>query len=394
MNTLFISVPILDECNWVSFLLESLKAQKDRKFELWVCVNQPDSWWETQPDICKNNQLIISMLTSCNATFPIHIIDRSSPGKGWSGKQSGVGWARKTLMDTVSEKANPNDIIVSLDADTTIPPHFLSDIRLAFEKNPKSVGLVAPYLHPICGESELDRAMLRYEIGLRYYLIHLRSTGSIYDYTALGSAFSTQVWAYQKSGGMTPKTSGEDFYFLQKLCKMGPLLKPTIKPVNPGVRCSSRVPFGTGPAIATGMKGDWSRYPIFDAKSFDSIRQTIALFPSLFKQNEATPMDHFFNHIFGDSDIWSPLRANFTSVNQFVHACHTKCDALRLFQFLRLNHQHGRDDKRFMNGMAKLFPNDPFWHTLQKEGVSFKRDTIAKLDKIRHELFQKDHHDT
>jgi glycosyltransferase involved in cell wall biosynthesis len=213
---IYIALPVMDEMERLPNLIKAIQAQTIQDFKLIVCVNQPDSWWDNPLKIavCNANQSAIAYLQSLNDER-ITIIDKSSKGKGWLPKAYGIGVARKLLMDHISSIGNKNDIIISMDADTVFNTGYFSSLDENLRLNPVASAISVPYYHQLSGEVELDRAMLRYEIYMRSYSINMWRIKSPYSFTALGSAIALPVCAYKAVGGMTPKLSGEDFYFLQ-----------------------------------------------------------------------------------------------------------------------------------------------------------------------------------
>ncbi|MCK5839711.1 MAG: glycosyltransferase, partial [Bacteroidales bacterium] len=247
MPKIYIALPVLDEYEYIRNFIQCLSNQTYTDFKLVVCVNQPDDWWEDpdKTDICIGNQKTIQYLSGITA-FAVEIIDRSSKGNGWTGKQYGVGWARKTIMDEINLEAFNNDIIVSLDADTEFNPGYLKSIVETFTHNIDSTALAIPYYHKLTNDEHADRAILRYEIYMRYYAVNMLRIDNSYAFTAIGSAMAIPVKAYRAVGGITPHYSGEDFYFLQKLKKYGSILNWNDEWVYPAARFSDRVFFGTG----------------------------------------------------------------------------------------------------------------------------------------------------
>jgi glycosyltransferase involved in cell wall biosynthesis len=281
----YIALPAMNESDNIEAFVECCLKQTYSDFILVVCVNQPDDWWEGQDkvNICNNNQSTLRILNKIK-DIPIVIIDRCSKGKGWKGKDFGVGWARKTAMDHINKQAEANDIMVSLDADTRFNPGYFESIKDNFKHHPDAAALSVPYYHELTGDDQKDRAILRYEIYMRYYAINLWRIGSPYNFTAIGSAMALPVWAYRAIGGITPHKSGEDFYFIQKLRKYGNVLTWNKEKVYPAARYSDRVFFGTGPAMIKGRDGDWSSYPIYPFELFDEVKATYDLFPVLFEK--------------------------------------------------------------------------------------------------------------
>lgn len=380
----------MNEFDYLNKTLESLQQQTISNFSIYICVNQPESYLNNlnKQHIYKNNQQLLGYLNDLNMSN-LTIIDHSSSGKGWIGKLHGVGQARKVIMDEIIKKADDSDLIVSLDADTLLPNNYLAQIQNAFRQNSKAIGISAPYYHQLTGHSDLDRAILRYEIYMRYYLLNLFRISSPYAFSALGSAMAVSVKAYKKIGGMTPKLSGEDFYFLQKLKKCGSLIIDLPCPVYPAARYSDRVFFGTGPALIKGAGGDWESYPIYADDLFDEIAKTYHCFTNLFTdENLITPLDDFMQSIFKAEKIWQPLRNNNKSADNFVKACHEKLDGLRILQFLKDKNQYDQrsDEEKLSVFIQKYYPlSEISSDTLVIK--DFSSDSIETLNKLRNFLY-------
>ncbi len=391
---IFIALPVLNELEYISVCLNSISKQSYRNFELWVCVNQPESWHNdvSKKEIIKNNQQVLELLGSIT-DIPIKIIDKSSAGNGWDNKKGCVGWARKVIMDAISPIADKNDIILSLDADTEFGEYYFQTIINIFEKKPKAVALSNPYYHKLTDNEVLNRAVLRYEIYMRYYAINMFRIKSPYSYTALGSAIAVPNWAYIAIGGITPKKSGEDFYFLQKLTKYGNIVKYNTENVFPATRYSDRVFFGTGPALIKGSTGDWQSYPIYHFSLFDNIKKTQDLYPSLFTNSIDTPLSYFLAEQFNEEDVWQPLRNNFKNVKQFINACHHKVDGLRLLQYLKtMQKQILQSDETNLKDYFLAFYSNKELNELKVnfETFSFSQSSIEELNKIREFLKQQE----
>ena len=387
-----IAIPSMDEFELLPNTIECIKKQKAEHYNIFVCINQPDVWWKdaNKQSICFNNQNTLDYLNEQKAKMPnLFIIDKSSKGKGWRLKHSGVGHARKVLMDAIVEKANDNDIIVSMDADVEVSSNYLASVEKIFGRNPKAVALANPYYHRLSGIEDIDRNMLRYEIYMRSYTINMLRINSPYSFTAFGSVISLPVWAYRKIRGITPKSSGEDFYLLQKLRKMGTVLLHNDEIVYPATRISHRVPFGTGPAISKSMDDLQASYPIFHHSFFDEISETYKLFEELFHKDTQTPMTDFFSHIFKSDDIYTPLRNNFKSREKFIHACHNKVDGLRVFQYLKWRSASNKisENKSLDDLLELLYKNG----LIQKEDIKpvcFLSSGINEINTCRDLLFR------
>ncbi len=393
-NHLSIAVPMMAERDNVEPLLEALRRQTYRDFTLYCCVNQPEpDATATSParhsfsqeellSLRSNNQETLQLLQR-EKEIPIYIIDRSSPGNGWQGKQTGVGQARKLLFEAIAQ-AGDNELIVSLDADTTFPDDYLQCVHEEMNRHEEAFALAVPYYHPLGGDETTDRAMLRYELYMRHYMLNLLLIQSPYAFSALGSAMVFPMWAYRRVGGITPLQGGEDFYLMQKFAKCGTLLRHVESCVYPQGRVSHRVPFGTGPAIATGVEGIRSRYSFFPLEAYRQVEETFRLFPSLFERDCETPMSPFLRETLKTTDLWGPLRKNFPTREHFVHACIERVDGLRILQFLR--RCQGRENDE-MRTFLDLFP---LLHLDICSDINFETSPIEQLNSIRDQLFEKE----
>lgn len=392
---LFIAIPALNEADYLPQTLQAIREQKTIfPYEIFVCINQPEAWWsiDEKAEICRNNQRTLSELQAIR-DLPLHIIDRSSPRMGWTGKNFGVGWARKCLFDTILEKAESTDILISLDADTRIPPDYLQSIGDNFRSNHRTAALSLPYYHPATGQEEINRAMLHYEIYMRNYYLLLSKIDSPYSFTAIGSAMAIKCGLLKQIGGITPIKSGEDFYLIQKLCKIAQVGIDNACCVYPAARLSNRVFFGTGPALIKGIQDDWESYPIYHHQLFEEIKTFYDNIPRLFIEDIPTAFGEFLQTQFKTQQLWQPLRKNFKDYPHFCRAVHEKADALRILQYLKQEQKRQqlsdedalRDNLRYLNinsivpeGCMSDFPTE--WLSSLREAL-FLKEKAARHEK-------------
>jgi glycosyltransferase involved in cell wall biosynthesis len=393
-SDVYLCLPVLNESANLPALLSSLREQSHQRFTLIACVNNYEHW-RNNPELlkqCEDNRLSLELLSHVE-DLDVVVIDRSSPGNGWPQKKGGVGWARKVAMDHAYEMSKERDLIVCMDADTYYPSDFIQKVVARFSEHPQMDGLAIPYFHILAGD-QTDRLILRYEIYMRYYLLNMLMINNPYAFTAIGSAMASTSKAYGRIGGITPVKSGEDFYFIQKLVKNGILGTWCDTRAYPSPRMSSRVLFGTGPAIIKGSAGDWNSYPLYPKASFDKVKRTFELFPDLYSGRVATPMDDFIREQFRDPDIWTPLRNNFKDRKNFVKACQRKIDGLRILQFLRKNRaSRPVEDSAVLSEFVK---NEFGSSILSPSGIhidalQFDTSSIQTLDVIRNRLFELEH---
>jgi glycosyltransferase involved in cell wall biosynthesis len=201
-------------------------------------------------------------------------IDASSKGQELPGK-GGVGMARKLGMDSALEYIDWNDdpIIISLDADTIVEKNYLEAIERFFDEH-KNISAASVNFKHLPGKTfEEDKAIRKYEYLIRCYVENLRKAGSPYAYHAIGSAIACRTVAYVRAGGMKLHRGGEDFYFMQGLRKLGPIMEITDTIVYQSARPSDRVPFGTGPKVQESLNG--KELKLYNSKIFVMLKETL-----------------------------------------------------------------------------------------------------------------------
>jgi len=181
-----------------------------------------------------------------DATGPdILIIDRFSPGYSITKKQ-GVGLARKIGMDIAASLINQGVIsrrwLFTTDADAELPEDYFCI---------ETEGTDAAFLHPFkrVAQPGLSLPMQLYELSMLYYVAGLRWANSPYAYPTIGSTISCSLDCYAAVRGFPKRSTGEDFYLLNKLRKTGEVRLGGGNPINISGRFSDRVPVGTGQAI-------------------------------------------------------------------------------------------------------------------------------------------------
>ena len=163
----------------------------------------------------------------------IGLIDASSAGKELPQKDAGVGLARKIGMDLallILDYNSPRKkILICLDADCTVDKIILTEIVNNFNARNLSAAVVN-YSHRIENCNEELKAIICYEIFLRYYELGLKYAKSPYAFPTIGSTIACDYESYIKSEGMNKRKAAEDFYFLEKLAKNYPVERLKLQP--------------------------------------------------------------------------------------------------------------------------------------------------------------------
>lgn len=325
-------IPACAERDWLPATLASLAAQRDVTFEVWVAVNHAAN---ATAAVIADNHASLLWLRQQRYAFPLHVLDASG-ANGPTIAQAGVGWARDLLARTIIAARGTDTILVSLDADTTLDEGYLAAVADAFASYPNAVGLAAPYYHRVPADPDLAYGLLRYELYMRYYQLQLWRIGCPYAFLALGSAMAFRAHAFLQIGGIPHRQAGEDFYFLSKLRKLGPLMRWLPQRVYPASRPSQRVPFGTGALIGSALAQQQKRFPFYDPDDFERIGATYRIWPQWFEAEVADfPLREFWQARLGGTGVVAKLRRNARDAQAFVRACHEKVDGLRILQALR-----------------------------------------------------------
>ena len=256
--------------------------------------------------------------------------------------------------------------------------------------------VAVPYYHDLNpADEEQSRAMLRYEIYMRNYAINLLKINSPYGFTALGSAIAMRAGALRKVGNITPFQSGEDFYLVQKFCKMGGLRLFNSECVYPAGRYSDRVPFGTGPAMLKGKGNDWSSYPIYPYTCFQPVSEAYSHLEELYKGEYSAKDNDFLFFLQKDlqkKDIWSDIRRNVADFAHFVKAFHQKADGLRILQYVRAKNIQNTENESdiLISNIQRWLPDEvPSWLIAGNSLTSFParllnevRDSLFRLEQV------------
>lgn len=176
------------------------------------------------------------------------LIDASSAGHRFPRKQ-GVGLARRIGCDVAVALARRGLLqaryVGAADGDATL----LSGYVRALERPPGSTAALFPFEHVSGGDERVLEATRLVECSWRHYVLGLAWAGSPFAFQTVGSCLAPEIVAYSQARGFPRREAGEDFHLLAKLAKLGEvecLAEPVVRLT---ARVSSRVPFGTGPAV-------------------------------------------------------------------------------------------------------------------------------------------------
>jgi hypothetical protein len=272
-------------------------------------------------------------------------VDAASPGRELPPKIGGVGLARKIGFDLALARLdcrNGPGILISLDADTLCRPDYLPAITRHF-RNSRVSGAVISFCHQDGATPAGDRAIRRYELFLRTYVLGLDRAGSPYAFHTIGSAMSCSAEAYAKAGGMKVREAGEDFYFLEHLAKGGGISKVKGTVVYPSARPSHRVPFGTGRSMSRLLADEEGAVLFYQARCFQVLGEWLGLVHQSLDsdadsiQKEAEKISsHLVDYLtkIKFNTYWTKLRKNFTSGPVLGKGFHDWFDGLKTMKLI------------------------------------------------------------
>jgi hypothetical protein len=361
-------IPVLAESAYLFRTLDSLAANPAEALArtLVICVvNNRAAPHVDHAHVADNAATLNRLhdLIEITASLRIGYVDASSPGHELPPKE-GVGLARKIGLDTglatIAPDAAPG-LLLCLDADSPVETTYLNEIHNHFTACGDGSAVVA-YAHPLDGpESE---AIIRYELFLRYHTLGLRYAQSPYAFHTIGSTIACTADSYAAVTGMPRRQAAEDFYFLQKLAKAGPVGHIMSTTVYPAARPSWRVPFGTGASIAQHSPADPLCEEVYHPQCYAFLRAWIELVTAMPDADAQDLLDRsraielelgYFLEAQGFGDAWPRIQDHAPRTAQRLQQFHGWFDG---FKTLKLIH-HLRDtaypSQPLVNAIHTLF---------------------------------------
>jgi glycosyltransferase involved in cell wall biosynthesis len=284
---------------------------KENNLQTMECLNALVKRKSIQ-SIKQDKELYPLLVKVSDANMKLGYIDASSKGYEIPCHAGGVGMARKIGMDNalrlLRNNSSPNNVILSLDADTLVSPDYLSTVKKYFQSEVKTA--IVAYEHQMPDDLVGQAAIVCYEIFLRYWVLGLQCAKSPWAFHSIGSTIAVSMEAYLEVRGMNKREAGEDFYFLNKLAKVGKIdyIKETC--VYPSARSSARVPFGTGKRIQRFLEGGCKEeYCLYDPRIFSILDGWLQLMNSMLFGCE--------DEILIEAELIHPQLKNFLIENNF-----------------------------------------------------------------------------
>ncbi|VAX18846.1 hypothetical protein MNBD_IGNAVI01-1161 [hydrothermal vent metagenome] len=293
-----IVIPAIDELENIKTLLSSLIQNEKEIFPSTLILFVINHIVSSDADIKQNNIKTIEYLKNIidkkknedelsrmiiNSDLQIAFIDAASEDFELDDKEGGVGLARKIGMDEALKLfdygSSEKNILICLDADCTVSRNYILTIRHTFDNHNIHAGYVN-FAHDKTDDEENYKAIINYEIFLRYYVLALNYAKSPYAYHSIGSTMVCDVESYLKIQGMNKRKAAEDFYFMEKLSKITEIKRINETTVYPSSRGSWRVPFGTGKRVTRFLEKVQNEYLLYAPESFTILKKWNEVFYS------------------------------------------------------------------------------------------------------------------
>ena len=227
---------------------------------------------------------------------PLLVVDRVSDGKRIPQAQ-GVGLARKIGTD-IALRAYQQGHVVSpwlyqTDADARLPHNYF---RAIADASIAAGAVVFAHRHASV-DPAVNTAASLYDTHLHYYVEALAAQGSLYAYPTLGSTLAIHAHSYARVRGYPKRNAGEDFHILNKLNKLQGIRYLRQPAIEVQARLSTRVTFGTGPALqkitallAADPSGE--AYLSYDYRCFELLGHALVYLRNLSQCDNATTSIH------------------------------------------------------------------------------------------------------
>ena len=349
--TMIIMIPCLNEPEIFSTLESLWSCEPIKSFcEVIVVVNESENSTNTVKNFNQEtyNKLVDWKRDNDRKNLILHPIYARSV----NAKHAGAGMARKIGMDEAIRRFNtlnrPEGVIISLDADCLVSANYLSKIESVFMQNKLCFAANLNFKHRIdeMAEPKQRIGIQLYEDYLHYYKKALDFAGFPDSIYTIGSAFVVRAEAYVKQGGMNRRQAGEDFYFLNKLTKLGKITEINDAYVFPSARVSDRVPFGTGAAMTKWMNEDGDLTVTYNFKAFLDLKALFDRADTLFRNSAddifidtmpASIQEYLLELKF--SAKLTEINKNSSSLHSFRKRFFQFFDGFIILRFLNLAHQ-------------------------------------------------------
>jgi len=368
--------------------LETAARKAVAKIEIIIIINAPD---DSTLEVKTQNRIMFSWLIRRTHHVPVYfVLLNDIPAR-----QAGVGYARKMGMDEAIRRFGrinrAQGIICSMDADSWVDPNYFIAIR----QSQQGIGWECMVIHYEHDWSDIPdpihiRAIISYELHLRYYEVALRFSGFPHAFQTLGSSMAVRAMAYVQVGGMPARQAGEDFYFIHKFSRRNTVVRLGNTTVYPSARISDRVPFGTGKALSDLMANSGPEFNTYAWQNFIGLKSFLDKMDDLFL---ASGLDYltlspgitaFLQHIqFAQrlKEIKEHTASPATFRKRFFHVM----DAFMMMKYMHYTRDHFYKNIPLVQACNDLLKNmDPHHQTISEESILL--EMFRKMDRQASEI--------
>lgn len=363
-----VMIPCLNEPE-IQRTLESLWNCEPIKSmcEVIVAVNNSESSADTVKDF--NQQTYKNLQTWKKENDRPNLILHPIYAKEVNPKFAGAGMARKIGMDEAIRRFNAigrsEGLIVSLDADCLVSANYMQRIETVFKENISCFAATINFRHRIEEVADLKQkqGIQLYEEYLHYFKKSMEITGYPHSIYTIGSAFAVRADAYVKQGGMNRRQAGEDFYFLHKLTKLGPITEINDAFVYPSARVSDRVPFGTGASMTKWMNDTEDLVLTYNFAAFLDLKELFAKVDAFFRieADEIEKLTSSFPDSVQEylrkinfSEKLAEINQNSSTLLSFRKRFFQFFDAFIILRFLNLAHQNFYQQQKLSEAIKQM----------------------------------------
>ena len=416
------NVMVVPACNESPAFLRPPPACDGRSLMILV-INEPVS---ATPEVSRNNRALanavqerftpiwqstagtgLSLWRDPHSQRDLLLADRFSDGRQLP-ERGGVGFARKLGADLalslIHRRRIRSNWIHCTDADVQLPGTYFTCSNNLGEQGSKYAALLYPFRH--CDDrdrvesGEVLLATLLYELSLRYYVAGLKSARSPYAFHTIGSTMAVNAVHYAKVRGFPKREAGEDFYLLNKLAKVDPVLELRVdsgcEAIEIESRRSDRVPFGTGAAVnrITAMVKPVSDFEFYNPAVFKLLQHWLQSLPEVWQSGSERLRAELFSGLAENQGEHGHAQALLTGLNmikteqalehafrqsnnlaQFTRQVHTWFDALRTLKLIHALRDLGLPSINY----AALYASSQFHELLASDP-----DLLAFHELLRH----------
>jgi len=313
---IIVVVPVLAEYENLKTLIQSLTQCDEintNSLVIFVVNNVERATLDVKENNAASYKYLLNKISHQNeSNLDFAVVDAYSKNLALDAKNGGVGLARKIGMDLALSCFDYNTplrkALVCLDADCTVSPNYFVQIKTQFLSNNFEAAYLN-YQHPLPEDEEKTKAIICYEVFLRYYLLALLYSGSRFAIQTIGSTIICSPETYVKIGGMNKRKAAEDFYFMEALAKNYNIHHIKDAFVYPSSRGSWRVPFGTGQRVNRFLEGKQNEYLLYSIKSFKILKEWNTIY-----LNEESPSK---DELMRKAKLIDKHLFNFLSANNF-----------------------------------------------------------------------------